>query len=63
MSDRIRTTPDVRWRFSGVGSTPTFLCLGCNVSRLGAGSKGSGVFKRCAVCLTAKNEAKARAAG
>lgn len=63
MSDRIRTTPDVRWGFSGVGATPTFLCLGCNKSRLGGGSKGSGIFKRCASCLAAKAEAKPRAAG
>jgi hypothetical protein len=63
MSDRIRTTPDVRWRFSGVGITPTFRCLGCDTSRLSTGSKGSGIFKRCASCLAAKAEAKARAAG
>lgn len=62
MSDRIRTTPDVRWRFSGVGITPTFRCMGCNLSRSGIGSKGSGVFKRCAACLAAKDEAKAKAA-
>lgn len=60
MSDRIRTAPDVRWRFSGVGITPTFRCLGCHTSRLGTGSKGSGIFKRCAACLAAKAEAKAK---
>ena len=62
MSDRIRTAPDRPWRYSGVGLYPTFLCMGCNTSRSGTGSKGAGIFKRCAPCLAAKAQDKTRAA-
>jgi hypothetical protein len=57
MSDRLRTTPDAPWRQPGIGMTSTFKCMGCHQPRHAIGSRGAGVFKRCAQCLE-KREAK-----
>ena len=57
MTDRIRTAPDVPFRQVGIGYNPTWLCMGCGKPSPATGSRGKGVFRRCAVCLAAK-EAK-----
>lgn len=40
----------------GGGTHATWLCMGCNTSRLNLGSRGAGVRRRCAHCV-AKREA------
>lgn len=46
---------DVRFRPAGVGLHPSWLCLGCGQRRSATGSKGVGIFKRCAHCVAKRS--------
>lgn len=50
---------DVRWREAGVGLYSAFRCMGCDKPRPALGARGTGVHRRCAQCLQARNGANA----
>lgn len=53
-SDTDRRPPDRGFRHPGTGNQSYWQCMGCNHSRSGAGAKGVGVRRRCAICLAKK---------
>jgi hypothetical protein len=50
------STPDVTAKqpAPGPGVSITFQCLGCGHKRSTGGSRGAGIFKRCAPCVESK---------
>lgn len=56
------TTTDVRFVAVGVGLDIRWQCFGCGQKRPTLGSKGAGVFRRCGVCVVARDERKGAAA-
>jgi hypothetical protein len=54
------TAVDVRFRAVGMGMVVRMRCMGCGQSRDRTGAKGVGIRQRCAVCLAAKAERKAK---
>ncbi len=58
MSDKIRSSPDVNYRPTGMGIEPLWRCMGCNKDRPSLGSRGAGVRRRCAQCIAKKGEKK-----
>jgi hypothetical protein len=43
--------PDRPFRMPGTGLPTTWLCMGCNTPRPSAGSRGTGVLRRCVHCV------------
>ena len=51
---------DAPWKPRGLGLPTTWRCMGCQQIRSSqAGSKGKGVFQRCAQCVAARAEKQA----
>lgn len=42
---------DVPFGPAGTGALMTWRCMGCHTPRSALGSKGAGIFKRCASCV------------
>lgn len=59
MSDSMRSTPDVPYIPAGPGCSIRWLCMGCGKPRDSLGAQGTGIRKRCAACVAAREEKRA----